>query len=186
MNIIAAIILPLDDDHLAEKLGRQKDALALRKADRVRLWRGYTPSTLYWVYDGSTAEWGEFQRRLMEAIVKDGFDLTWTALCGPDYVGFNYVPQGSVWGCKEIIVSDVGRSADFTHGAITSLSTLRSCNVWEKVLPDIMSLCKDAERGANWVVSGFSMVCPKSARIMLNEGKSNKEVYRAPMVTIWP
>jgi len=46
MNIVAAIVLPLDDESLVEKLRREENASIFTEAERIRLWNGYVPKRL--------------------------------------------------------------------------------------------------------------------------------------------
>jgi hypothetical protein len=65
INIIAAIILPLDDDCVEEKCRDAGEDVVLTKDQRVRLWRGESgPNDWYWVYDRSMEEWDSFRNRL--------------------------------------------------------------------------------------------------------------------------
>ena len=65
LNIIAAIVLPLDDASLIPKLRAQKGAQIFTKAQRVRLWKDYVPSDWCWVYDRSIEEWIAFKDHLI-------------------------------------------------------------------------------------------------------------------------
>jgi hypothetical protein len=173
MNIIAAIVLPLDDESLERKLQGQDNALIFTKGERITLWNGYGASDWYWTYDGSVSEWFSFQKRLTQAITKDGFEVSWVALCGPDYIGVNWVPSMPVWGCKEIIVSDVSRPADFTSRAMNSLRSLKGCEAWEELVLDVEALQIYAKGSVSWMYSGLSIISPMFARHVLDEGGLN-------------
>jgi hypothetical protein len=68
MNIIAAVIFPLDDETLARKFEPHSNELLLTKVQRVRLWRGHLGrADDFWVYDDSENSWREFQGRLVQA-----------------------------------------------------------------------------------------------------------------------
>jgi hypothetical protein len=173
MNIIAAIILPLDDEFLVKKLNSrdQEKPLIFKKNERVRLWQGSVPSGWYWTYDRSESEWCCFQKRLTEATAKDGFEVRWAVLCGPDYVTVHGVPPIPAWGCKDIIVSDAGRPADFVSPTMNSLKTLKGCHAWEGITLDLEALQRCARESASWMISGLFMMGPKSAQRMLDEGR---------------
>jgi hypothetical protein len=173
MNIIAAIILPLDDKVLVKKLNSrdQENLLIFKKNERVRLWQGYVPSDWYWTYDRSVSEWYGFQKRLTQAAAKDGFDVRWAVLCGPDYVTVNGVPPIPAWGCKDIIVSNAGRPANFVSPTMNSLKTLKGCQAWEGITLDLETLQRWAKESASWLISGIFMVAPKCAQRMLDEGR---------------
>ena len=125
LNLIAAIIIPLDDIIITDKVGNHKGAIVLTKEQHVALWRGESglePGPSFWVFDRSTNEWKSFQRRLAQAVSADGFETDFVVLCGPDKVAVNKQPPIPCWGCKHVIVSDVGRPADFASRA-SNLST---------------------------------------------------------------
>ncbi len=73
-NLIAAIILPLDDVSLARKLGSRagtghgysikREGSSFWKQDRG-------PRDWYWIYDRSLNEWGVFEDRLRKAVIQD-------------------------------------------------------------------------------------------------------------------
>lgn len=78
LNLIAAIILPLDDNSLIMKVGTRKGAVVLTKEQRVGLWRGQSglePGPSFWIFDRSTDKWNSLQKRLAEAVSADGFKI---------------------------------------------------------------------------------------------------------------
>jgi len=170
MNIIAAVVLPLDDESLVKKLIGHKSPLIFTKAERIRLWNGYGRSDWYWTYDRSTDEWFESQRRISKTISKDGFDISWTMLCGPDYVQIHQVPQIPVWGCKDIIISDAGRAADFTPCAVKRLTSLNGCGTWGEMVLDFQTPQTYAQEAVSWMFSGAFMISPQSTQQMLGKG----------------
>lgn len=170
-NIIAAFVLCLDDESLIRKLSGKKNAMIFTKAERVRLWNDYVPSDWYWTYDQSESEWFDFQKSLTQAITKDGFEVSWVALCGPDYVGVDCLPPRSVWGCKEIIVSDIGRPANFICRARNTLINLSGCEAWEELVPDLEAIQKYAKESTSWVLSGLFMLCHTFAQHLLDKGQ---------------
>lgn len=173
LNVIAAIILPLDEDSLARKFEGEKETLILSKEQRVSLWNGdhkLGPGPSFWVFGGSTDEWPSFQHHLSEATAKDGFEISFIALAGPDYVRTAAVPIMPVWGCKDIIVSDISRTADFTSHVSKERRQLNKCESWEAVMPIHGELKKRAEEGASWIYSGLCMMGPKAFQSMTHSG----------------
>lgn len=168
LNIVAAIVLPLDDESLRGKFSKQGGTLILPKDERVRLWGDCSLNDWYWVFDRSETEWLIFQKRLSQVVTKAGFDIRWVWLCGPDHIKVDRTPI-QAWGCKEYIVSDVGRSASFTSNTIDRLTSLKGYGAWEEIAPDVEILKKDATDCARWRCSGF-MIDPRVARRNLNEG----------------
>ena len=175
LNIIAAIILPLDDDSLEKKFAAQPGTLILTKKQRATLWAGEYgtgPGPSCWVFEYSTEKWGAFQKQLIKTTTLDDFDVEFVCLSGPDWVTVGQSPRGRVWECEHIIVSDVGRSADFTPDTISNLTQLRGCERWEEVLPDFEALRRHAEEDASWVYSGLYLLGPKTTQSILESGKN--------------
>lgn len=103
MNIIAAIIFPLDDEALEHKYRLHGGEILLTKAERVRLWRGHGRPDPCWVYDGSADSWKMFQGQLIHDISRDGFALEICFLCGLDHTRkLELYPEP--WGFKDIIL----------------------------------------------------------------------------------
>ncbi|KAN0089981.1 hypothetical protein V8E51_018560 [Hyaloscypha variabilis] len=169
MCIIAAIVLPLDDESLVWKLRDQENPLIFHKDERVRLWKGHVPGDWYWMYDRSISEWYGFQERLTQAITKDGFDVRWVLLCGPDHVKVNEVPQLPLWGCQDIIVSNVGRPAEFVSPTGNKLKMLAGYEAWEGITPDLKALQRYAKESTAWVYSGIFMISPIHGQCILDE-----------------
>ncbi|KAK1962435.1 hypothetical protein LY78DRAFT_251133 [Colletotrichum sublineola] len=127
INVIAAIILPLDDERLEAKCERKGQSLVLSKAERARLWRSdprFMPE--WWVFDDSTSAWDWLQAKLEKAVERDGFEIQFTAVLGPDYIARFQPYDGWSWGCHETITSDAGRSSDLVKPD-GSLYTLLLC-----------------------------------------------------------
>jgi hypothetical protein len=106
------------------------------------------------------SEWYGFQELLTQVITKDGFDVRWVLLGGPDHVKVNEVPPIPQWGCKDIIVSNVGRPADFTSPTVNKLKMLAGCEAWEGITLDLKALQRYARKSTGWVYSGIFMINP--------------------------
>jgi hypothetical protein len=180
MNIIAAMVLPLDDDSLEAKLTGQENPLIFNKNERIRLWKGYVPSDWYWIYDRSVNEWFGFQERLTQAITEDGFDISWVLLCGPDYVKVNGVPPIPQWGCKDIIVSNFGRPADFIFPTVNKLKTLEGCEAWKGITLDLQAL-----QSTSWLYSRIFMIDPIYAQCKLDKGRFNSAPSIKRVMVTW-
>lgn len=61
-------------------------------------------------------------------------------LCGPDYVKVSGVPLIPAWGCKDVIVSNVGRPTDFISPTVNRLMILEGCEAWERITLDLEAL----------------------------------------------
>lgn len=113
MNIIAAIVYPVDESSVKYKCQHQEGGLVFTKQERVRLWGGDEPHEWRWVFDQEHYGFGQFLARLKNSIIQDGFELEYATLIGPDHVHPGYVPRWDDWGCSTIITGNSGREAGF-------------------------------------------------------------------------
>ncbi|KAM0273892.1 hypothetical protein ACHAQH_008154 [Verticillium albo-atrum] len=148
LNIIAAVMIPIDEVHLKRKFGVAESPLILPKTLRVSLCRN-SPSipNNVWVYDQSESEWFAFRCRLEAAIRSDGFTVNFMTVVGPDHVSINSVHNPSRWGCRGTIVSDACRRADFVAGHHNDLVRVSACADWRRLndpdLGEIRRLIED-------------------------------------------
>ena len=168
MHVIAAIVLPLDDDDVDAKCRRAGSNLVLTKDERVRLLRGHGRHDWRWVYDRDIQEWFSFRRRLTEAIRRDGFNLEFAVLAGPDHIKRDSELPWNPWDCEEIITSDVGRASDFSFG--NSLLQLRDCEPWEHAAWYDEALAHYVETTAAFILGGLSLIAPKVLKIEIEKG----------------
>ncbi|KAF7560105.1 hypothetical protein G7046_g4041 [Stylonectria norvegica] len=131
LNIVAAIVLPTDDERLAEKMSGEKEGYVLSRDQRVNLWRGKgLPVDWAWIYDKSEAEWADFRLKLERTARKDGIRIRYILLGGPDWIGSSFIHDPRFWNCKDSITSDVSRAVDFRHPK--NLVQLNNHTFWEK------------------------------------------------------
>lgn len=169
LNVIAAIVILLDDESVERKC---RGSLVLTKDQRVRLWRGdYGVHDWLWVYDRSVEEWHSFRRRLADAVSQDGFDIGFTALCGPDHVRRSARLPWGTWDCNEIIVGNAGRIADFTTLRGTLLP-LEDCEKWETVSEDEEQAYQRAMRRTAWFAGAAFLLAPDTMAETLQKGKN--------------
>jgi hypothetical protein len=170
-NVIAAIVLPLDDRDVEAKCRRQKQnkSLVFTKRERVQLWRGHGTHDWCWIYDRDTQDWQTFRRRLTQAINKDGFDLKFVVVAGPDHIKRDSAPPCNPWDCEEIIVSNVGRAADFVTYR-QALAQLNGCGPWKSIICDDEEILRCARRSASVLNIGLSVLAPKSLSVLLERG----------------
>jgi hypothetical protein len=170
-NVIAAIVLPLDDRDVEAKCRRQKQnkSLVFTKRERVQLWRGHGTHDWCWIYDRGTQDWQTFRRRLTQAINKDGFDLKFVVVAGPDHIKRDSAPPCNPWDCEEIIVSNVGRAADFVTYR-QALAKLNGCGPWKSIICDDEEILRCARRSASVLNIGLSLLAPKSLSVLLERG----------------
>ncbi|KAJ9602330.1 hypothetical protein H2200_013185 [Cladophialophora chaetospira] len=130
INVIAALVIPTDDQRLQEKKPTGQRKFSFQQ--RVKLWQGYGPSDWYWVCDReSDSAWHAFEAGLIQSARRDGFKLKFVSVLGPDYADMT---KGVAWNyLREHIVSDIARSADFVATEGASLKQLPGCDPWETV-----------------------------------------------------
>ncbi|KAL9949748.1 hypothetical protein ACHAQF_002983 [Verticillium nonalfalfae] len=134
LNIIAAIMIPIDDAHLEQKFGIAENPIILPKSLRVSLCRNspLIPNNV-WVYDQPETEWHAFRSRLEASIVSSGFTVDFMTAVGPDHVSISSVHSPARWNCSETIVSDACRPADFVAGHHKNLVRITACTDWHRL-----------------------------------------------------
>jgi hypothetical protein len=90
-----------------------------------------------------------------------------------------------VWGCKDIIVSDVGRPADFISSAVNRLKALEGCKAWEKAVLDLKALQRYTKEVISWVYSRTFIIAPICAQRMLDEGGFNSAYFIRQAKVTW-
>lgn len=130
LNIVAAIILPTDDGHLTAKTRNEQNPLVLEKEKRAKLWTAHGLADWAWVFDKSVEEWCGLRAQLEKAVKRDGVDLKFMLLAGPDCVSADAMCIPLYWNCTEVITSDVSRSVDFRYSQ--TLRQFSSYFQWEK------------------------------------------------------
>jgi hypothetical protein len=158
INVVAAIILPLDDTYVKRKSLEAGDGLAFTLEQRVRLWRGHVPHDWIWVYDRGEREWGSFRRELEACAILDGFELEFVGVAGPDYIRKDESPPWNTWGCRSIIASNASRPADFATA--DTLSQLRDCEAWERVAWSYSGLTQYVKRQISFMAGATSLLTP--------------------------
>ncbi|KAI1806408.1 hypothetical protein F4811DRAFT_550894 [Daldinia bambusicola] len=157
IGVVAAIVIPLGDRITWRAFSR---SATFDNAQRVRLWRGEddAPHDWMWVYDGITDDWDEFYDKFNEMVARDGFEVEFLYLGGPDHIGKDYVTYYP-WECANLVVSDIGREASFVKedGALLDLVGHES---WQT--PDIpeSTYPKKAEEMPAWLVNSLAVITP--------------------------
>lgn len=153
LNVIAAIILPIGPGGGGSKLFAEQ--VSLTKTQRARLWLGDEPHDWAWVFNGSDGLWDLFRYNLGGAAFRDGFRLDFIMLAGPDHVGIDYVSTNA-WDCQHVVVSDVGREADFV-GLGETLLRVHGCSSWRSLSSDNKILTQKATDTAMSLLSSLSL-----------------------------
>ncbi|KAF4449322.1 hypothetical protein FALBO_16683 [Fusarium albosuccineum] len=139
LHIVAAIVILTDDNRLQDKLSGEENPLILSKEQRVKLWQGNgIPVDWVWIYDKSESDWMTFRTRLIDNLRKDGIDLKFVLLGGPDAIGAEGIYNPAYWNCSDCITSDISRPVDFRYP--NTLRQLLGCTMWEKLKYDRLRL----------------------------------------------
>ncbi|KAI9668926.1 MAG: hypothetical protein M1829_005238 [Trizodia sp. TS-e1964] len=174
MNLIAAIVLPLNDSSLERKVNNDDDPLIFTQEERIRLWTGDTPQhQWFWAFDSCISKWAAFRRLLSSLIQRDRFDFDWVALVGPDHIHVDVVQQG-IWGCNKMLVSDCGRKASFLSKE-NKLIKLTEFTDWVEIKPDVPQLLKDARETVHAEFNCLIKESPKAARLLLEDDPRYRE-----------
>lgn len=139
LHLTAAILLPTDNRRIGVKTCNETTPLILPREQRVNLWRkADVLNDRFWVFDRSEDEWWKFRDQLENAVRKDGIELKFIMLGGPDWIRCNRLADPVYWKCADVITSDVCRPVDFRYA--NSLAQIAGCTAWEKPRLDIERL----------------------------------------------
>lgn len=145
LNAVALIVIPHGERWIQRKLskvptsrspaGKRRADLHLDVKQRYKLLRDGIPDEVsrkgVWVTPGDLGEWWALHGKLKDLCQRDGFEIEYVELLGPDYV-LQARPQCS--GMHGVVTSNVCRKADFLadtpHGG--ELARLRDFGPWER------------------------------------------------------
>ncbi|KAK6067965.1 hypothetical protein SCUP515_09878 [Seiridium cupressi] len=145
LNAVALVAIPHGEYWIRRKLRKaqfwataedQVPALHLDIDQRAKLLRDGIPEDLkrkgVWAFPEDLGEWWTFHPRLRDLCERDGFELEFVELLGPDYV-LQTFPQCS--GMHGVVTSNVCRKADFVVDTPEGgdLVTLGDFGPWEQL-----------------------------------------------------
>lgn len=145
LNAVALIAIPHNEWWIERKLYRSRQGqtrsngadLHLKLKQRYELLNDGIPIETkrdgVWVFPGKPEDWWRFQGRMKSLCERDGFEIEFVELLGPDYVSKTQ-PQCS--GVHGVVTSNVCRKADFVADSVangTELLRLRGFGAWEKL-----------------------------------------------------
>lgn len=168
INVVAAIILPLDDEYVQGKSRTAGDGLTFTREQRVKLWRGYVSHDWYWVYDRSVKEWESFRQRLTACMTRDGYDVEFIGLLGPDYLQKDSSVPWNCWNCKAMISSDVSRRADLLESG--TLAQLPECEPWQQVVWNYTDLTQYVKEKVAVLAGVMALIAPTALETNLSIG----------------
>ncbi|KAI1470039.1 uncharacterized protein F4812DRAFT_457437 [Daldinia caldariorum] len=155
LNVIAAIVIPIGNRITWREFSR---SATFDNAQRVRLWRGDDgPHDWLWIFDWCPDGWDTFCYMFKKKMTMD-FDVEFLYLGGPDHIGKDYVTD-CPWDSTNLIVSDIGREADFVKEDGT-LHDLVNYESWQT--PDIPegTYPKKAEEMPPWLIDSLAVIMP--------------------------
>ncbi|KAF2118776.1 hypothetical protein BDV96DRAFT_642951 [Lophiotrema nucula] len=161
LNIIAAIIIPLDDRHVSRKPQMEKaGAFTLTKDQRIELWNtGGLVGGWHWCYPLTWTSAGggieAFKEELLKEVRKDGFELEFLTLLGPDHAGNGRASRKTITcGAKE-------RATFIQDGGLT-WATLPQYGDWQAMNTDAAALRRLATEGSTlWLEDKLRMLYPE-------------------------
>ncbi|KXH49784.1 hypothetical protein CSIM01_03921 [Colletotrichum simmondsii] len=123
LNVIAAVVYPVSTRVLERKAKRRQQWLMFDVADR------------YWTHDGGRLKFEDMWSRVLGAVKRDGFDLKFIEVAGPDHVVPTSVfkPFGWDFEVYRTILSNAGREFDLLQPG-GQLERMRGYGYWEDAI----------------------------------------------------
>ena len=129
-----------------------------------------------------------FQRRVARLAERQGVEVKWVTVCGPEYVRRNVTPEFVHQDCTEIAIADVARNAGFRgYGSgerrgMRLLWRLNGCGGWREVDPTselglVVSMCFGMLANlVGWIGEHEVWVC----KLVEGTGDTQKTVWFMP------
>ena len=166
LNVIAAIITPRSDESVRKKVRSAGDTFMFGIHERSLLWEEDTAFPEWaWVYRDTTREFSKFLERLKQATKRDGYELDFVMMYGPEIASPNDPPTGA-YGCKTVIMSDAARKASFQRSS-GRLQDFDHCTEWQRVPVDQKQLELHAREKAHQ-----AMLRMHAKKLCLDEAQS--------------
>jgi hypothetical protein len=113
LNIVAGIVVPAIDEQIGGKNYRSRRHLVLSREQRLELWKRDARFPA-WAFVFNDKCIMEFQEKIAKAAKKDGYEILYIRLGGPDSWDFIWPRRHMSNGnCAEYLISDAARSAPF-------------------------------------------------------------------------
>jgi hypothetical protein len=112
LNIVAGIVLQVDVQSLEWKSYESDRCLVLSTEQRSELWKmdAHFPA---WAFAPNCESSGILREKIADAAKKDGYEILYVRLSGPDLWDFSSPRRHVESGCTEYMISDATRSATF-------------------------------------------------------------------------
>jgi hypothetical protein len=112
LNIVAGIVLPMAVEHIEEKNYRSGRCLVLSREQRSELWKRDARFPA-WAFAPNYKSSVELTEKIANAAKKDGYEILYIKLGGPDAWDFSWPHRHVYTNCTEHLISDAARSAPF-------------------------------------------------------------------------
>ena len=141
LGIIGAIIIPMSEKWLKDRLSNEVRPVVLSTSARRAQWNGHkcdsntkTPESWYYVYESAAddveLDWETFQSNLKQLTAADGFTINFISLFGVESLKINENPAPR-WGCNEVVYADFGQDSILRpQGANGPLIQLPGSSEW--------------------------------------------------------
>ena len=123
-----------------------------------------------WVYRDTTRCFSNFLDRLKQAVQKDGYELDFVMMYGPE-IGSPDEPPTGAYGCKTIVMSDAARKASFQRSS-GRLKIFDNCTMWQRVPVDKERLERHAREKAHQAMLRMHLrnLCVDETQSALDDG----------------
>jgi hypothetical protein len=112
LNIVAGIVFPVAVEFIEEKNYRSDRCLVLSREQRSELWKRDARFPA-WAFSPNYKSGAGLREKIANAAKKDGYEILYIRLCGPDTWDFSE-PTGHMYtDFTEHLISDAARSAPF-------------------------------------------------------------------------
>ena len=112
LNIVAGIVLLMDVERIEEKNYQSGRHLVLSLKQRSELWKRDARFPA-WAFAHSCESSWELREKIANAAKKDGYEILYIRLNGPDVWDFIRPQRHEYTSCTEHLISDAARSASF-------------------------------------------------------------------------
>jgi hypothetical protein len=135
LNIVAGIVLPVAVEYIIDKNYLSDRCLVLSGEQRSELWKRDARFPA-WAFAPNCKSGTELREKIAKAAKKDGYEILYIRLGGPDTWDFSWPPGHWDMGYAEYLMSDAARSAPFL-GPNGVPQPVRGCTTWQRLKLDL-------------------------------------------------
>jgi hypothetical protein len=135
LNVVAGIVLPLAVERIEKKNYWSGRCLVLSREQRSELWKRDARFPA-WAFAPNYKSSVELMEKIANAAKKDGYEILYMELCGPDNWDFSRPRQHVYEVIPEVLISDAARSAPFL-GPDGVPQRIRTYTTWQRLELDL-------------------------------------------------